>query len=290
VGVSPGTEELASKVSYPIGLGGAGTTFAMVPACVKSGFKKIAAIHVDTPTITPLFAALGGMLKAYGAEMVAKIPVTAGTTDYQQFILKAQSAGAECVILPLGENEAVQVLNAAKELNSKLTYSSSLGTFSLGTVQKFGSFASQLVLNAELPPVSGDVTKWPILQDIIADLSVSGDPQLQRATLKSSPVRSWVAVYHLKTIVEKFGTPDVITREAITAAFQKATDVDSFGLIPPWTPGKPSSAIPNFKAVSNPWYYVIKYNTDTKAFEVLPDQINVLNELTGKITYPQPAK
>ena len=31
------------------------------------------------------------------AEMVAKIPVTAGTTDYQQFILKAQSAGAECV-------------------------------------------------------------------------------------------------------------------------------------------------------------------------------------------------
>ena len=174
LGVSPSQTELKSKVSYPIGMGGTGTTFAMVPACTRAGHKKIAAIDFDSPVMGALFNAFGGMLKAYGAELVATIPVTAGTTDYQQYILKAQQAGAECVILPLGNNEAIQVLNAAKELNSKLTFSGSLGTFGLADLQKYGKFGEQIYLNAEIPPVT-DVAKWPINADIIKDLSASGD-------------------------------------------------------------------------------------------------------------------
>ena len=36
--------------------------------------------------------------------------------------------------------------------------------------------------------------------------------ELQKNQIKSSPFRSWVAVYHFKTIMENFGDPDNITR------------------------------------------------------------------------------
>ena len=42
--------------------------------------------------------------------------------------------------------------------------------------------------------------------------------------------------------MENFGDPDNITRESVTAAMNAATDVDTFGLIPPWTPNKPSDS------------------------------------------------
>jgi branched-chain amino acid transport system substrate-binding protein len=289
VGDSPNVPELSSPSTYAIGAGGTGTTFMMVPACTRNGHKKIAAIHVDTPQIGPLFDALAPMIKAYGAELVAKLPVTAGTTDFQQFTLAAQKAGADCAIIPLGQNEAVQVLQAAQQVGTKMTFSGSLGTFGRGDIAKFGDFASQLYFNAELPPVTGDQKRWPILADIIRDLSASGDPALQADTIKSSPVRSWVAVYSLVTIVEKFGTPDNVSKQAVKAAMDAAKDVDHFGLIPPWTPNL-TIAPGAFSRISNPWYYVMTWDSSAKQFKVLDKQFNVLAELGGQLDYPQPTQ
>jgi branched-chain amino acid transport system substrate-binding protein len=288
MGVSPGVPELNSPTSYPIGAGGTGTTFMMVPPCARAGHKKIAAIHVDTPQITALFAALEPMLKAYGAQIVAKIPVPAGTTDYQQFTLAAQNAGADCVIVPLGTNENVQVMAAAQQLGTKLTFSGSLGTFSQSDLESMGEFASQLILNAEIPPATADQTKWPILAIATKDLSVSGDKELQPDTTKSSAMRSWVAVYDLVTIIEKFGTPDTISRQAVTAAIKKAKDVDQFGLTPPWTPSASVTGPGPFASISQPWYFQTTFDPKEKKFVVLPTQLNVVAELGGKIDYPQP--
>jgi ABC-type branched-subunit amino acid transport system substrate-binding protein len=288
IGISPAVEELSSPVTYAIGAGGTGTTFMMLPPLLRAGMKKIAVIHVDTPTIAALFSAMQPMLDASGAELVAKIPVPAGTTDFQQFILAAEDAGAEGVMLPLGENEAVQVLQAAQQLGSELTYSASLGTFGQADVQEFGDFADQLVLNAELPPVTGDQERWPILADVIADLSASGEPELQGDQIKSSPFRSWVAVYSLVKIIEDFGDPDDISREAITAAFDAATDVDHFNLIPPWTPSASVAGPGPFSRVSQPWYYEVTFDTDTGEFVVADDLMNVVLELGGQTDYEQP--
>ncbi|MGE3328121.1 MAG: ABC transporter substrate-binding protein [Acidimicrobiia bacterium] len=306
LGVSPSNQDLgAVGLTYAIGLGGTGTTFSMAVSCLKAGATKLAAIHVDSPTIGFLFDALKPMLTAYGAELVYKGPVAAGTTDFSQFTLAAEKAGATCTILPLGENEVVQVLNAAKQLGTKMQFTASWGSFGLGNLKALGKFGEQIIFNAEIPPIAADQTRWPILATAIKDLEASGDPDLKLDQIKSSPFRSWIAVYHLKAIIEKFGTPDVITREAVTAAIKKATNVDTFGLIPPWTPsasvtgGKGADGAPcvplskdskcSFAAVSNPWYYTGKYD-DTKKTWVLDNTfINTVFELGGVKDYPQPA-
>ena len=286
IAISPSFQELSSKVSYPIGAGGTGTTFMMVPGCTRNGHKKIAAIHFDTPQMAPLFAALGAMLKAYGAEMVKTIPVPAGTTDFQQFTLAAEKAGATCAIIPLGTSEAVQVLQAAKQLGSKMTFSASFGSFGTSDLKAFGDFAKQIYLNAEIPPITADQKSWPILKEAIADLSASGAPELQPDRVKSSTFASWIATYAFVKIVQDFGTPDTITREAVSAAVQKAKDVDMFGLIPPWTPSASIAGPGPFSAISQPWYYVATF--DGGKFKIQPDQYNVLAELRGTIEYPQP--
>jgi ABC-type branched-subunit amino acid transport system substrate-binding protein len=276
VGLSQGTQDLSSTVAYSLDVGGAGTTFMMVPGCATNGLKKIAAIHVDTPQILPLFGALAGMLKAYDATMDTKLPLAAGTTDFQQFTLSAQSAGANCAIIPLGQNEAVQVLQAAQQLGSDLKFSGSAASFNADNLKQFGDFNENIIFNSALPPANASQERWPILGAIIDDLGEPADKILP------PEIRSWLSVYALKTIVEQYGTPDDISSAAITKAMKAAKDVDMFGLVPPWTPS--FSASPSFKAVSQPWYYVMTFDKDGKP--VIQDkQYNVINELTGVLDY-----
>jgi branched-chain amino acid transport system substrate-binding protein len=290
--VSPGTEDLKAPLSYAIAAGGVGTTFMMAPPLLKTGHKKLYMIGVDAPTIGTLPPLMKPMVQSYDAEILGLSKVPAGTTDYQQFILAAQDAGADSVMLPLGDNEAIQVLQAAKQLNTKLDFSVSLGTFGKADIKQFGDFAKQIYFNAELPPVSGNQKTWPILKQVVADLSASGEPQLQKDKIKSSPFRSWVAVYHFVTLMSQ-NDPDNITRGSVIAALNAAKDVDTFGLIPKWTPNQEggvsgtAGALTNWTRISQPWYYRVTWNG--KDFVVAKDRMNVSEEMGGNHTYAQPA-
>ena len=290
--VSPGLEDLSAPLSYAIGAGGVGTTFMMAPPLLKTGHKKIYIIGVDAPTIGVFPSLMTPMAKSYGGAIVGLSKVPGGTTDFQQFVIAAQDAGADSVILPLGDNEAIQVLQAAKQLNSKLDFSVSLGTFGKADIKQFGTFAKHMLFNAELPPVTASQKRWPILKQAIADLSASGEPQLQKDKIKSSPFRSWVAVYHFVTLMGQ-NNPDNITRQSVIDALNAAKNVDTFGLIPPWTPnqagnvGGTAGALLKATRISQPWYYLVTW--DGKQFVVAKDRMNVSEEMGGNHTYAQPA-
>jgi branched-chain amino acid transport system substrate-binding protein len=287
IGISPGSEELSASNSFPIGGGGVGTTFMMFPTLARTERTEIALIHVDTPAIQALPPLLEPLLDAYGAELTAMIPVPEGTTDYQQFVLAAQDSGATGVGLALGEAEAVQVIRAAEQLDTDLAFSTSLGTFGQADAEELGAFADQMVFNSELPPATASLDRWPILADVIADLSASGEPELQRDEIKSSAFRSWLAVYALDEVVEKFGNPDDVSREAITAAFESASDIDFFGLIPPWTP-RAGTGAGIFGSVSNPYYFQVTFDSEAGEFVVDDELLNVVEEVDGNTDYAQP--
>ena len=290
-GLSPGQETMAAEVtdSYPFSGGGTGTTFVMSAACTKHGFKKIGMINVDTPTIDRLISVVEGMVGAYDAEFVGNITVPAGTTDFQQFIITMEDLGAECVMMPLGENEALQVLQAADQLDTDMWFSTSSGSTGLDGIKALSSVQEQILLNGALPAATGSTERWPALQLIVDDLSSTGDPQLQYGTLKESPMRSWVAVYAFVRTIEDFGDPDDVSRDAVNAAIRAATDIDMLGLTPKWTPNTPSSEIESFGRISNPWFFVWTYDAAIENFVVDEDQIDMISEVLGQIDYPQPA-
>jgi ABC-type branched-subunit amino acid transport system substrate-binding protein len=284
IGISPGNADGNSTVAYPLDGGGTGATFMQTVGCTRNGHKKLAAIHVDSASITALFTAMTPMLKAYDATLDTKLPVSKGTTDFQQFTLGAKNAGATCAILPLGQNEIVQVLQAAQALGTDLKFSVSHNSLSADDMKTFGALANQMYLNTAFPPATASQDKWPILADVINDLKGGG---FTAGSIKTAPIRSWLATYALVTIVEKFGKPDDISKEAITAAVKAAKDVDMFGLVPPWTPTFSLAPGTAFASISQPWYYVVNY--DDKGKVTVQDKFyNFVAEAGGKIDYPQP--
>jgi ABC-type branched-subunit amino acid transport system substrate-binding protein len=287
IGIAPGAQELGAANSFPIGGGSSGTTIMMLPTLARAGHTEIAMVHVDTPQVQALPPLVQPLLDAYGAEITEMIPVPAGTTDYQQFVLAAQDSGATGVALALGEAEAVQVLRAAEQLSTDLVFSASLGTFGQADLEEQGDFAGKLLFNSEVPPVTASTERWPILGDVIADLEASGKPELQRDQIKASAVRSWLAVDALVQVVEQFGEPDDISREAITAAFESAQDVDLFGLVPAWTP-RGGSGEGLFGTVSNPYYYQVGFDPGSGEFVIDDEELNLVEELAGTTDYPQP--
>ena len=189
--------------------------------------------------------------------------------------------------MPLDETLGTQVLNAAKQLDSKLDFSTSLGSFGVESMKALGDFGKQVYVNAEIPPVAGDTKRWPILKTVQKDFNASGEEVLKTNNAKTSPFRSWIATYHLKKIAEDYADPDNLTRASMTQAMNAAAAVDTFGLMPAWTPNKGIDPAPlGFVRISNPWYYWGKW--DGKKFVLDEDQLHVANELAGTTTYAQP--
>ncbi len=288
--LSPGTESMAEAAtnSYPFTAGGAGTTFVMAPACTSREFTKVGMINVDTPSIDLLIPVLENVLKSHGAEFVGNVPVPAGTTDFQQFVITMEDLGAECVMLPLGENEVLQVLGAADQLDTGLWFSTSSGSTGLAGVRELTNINDQILLNGALPAATGSQERWPALAVLLDDLSASGEPQLQPDTLKESPMRSWVGLYAFIRAIEDFGTPDDVSRAAVNTAIRAAQDIDMLGLTPKWTPNSSVMGSGPFGRVSNPWHFLWTYDPAIDNFVVDDDMVDMISEVTGVIDYPQP--
>ena len=265
VGQSPGTPDLNAAVSYNLGGGGVGTTMMMLPPLLNAGKKKIAAIHVDLPAFAAFLPILEKIIVAGGGELVGTFPVPAGTTNFDQFILAAQDAGADGVFLPLGSELVVPVMKAAGELDVDMLFATSLGSLSEADVIGLGDIAKKMVFNAETPP-STDAATNPAVAQIIADFKEFGGDTLAADKLKSSGQRSWLAVYAFVTIMSATDTEN-ITRESVVAAMNAATDVPMLGLTPPWTPNQASPGA--FTRISNGAYFTAgwdgtKFTTDAE--------------------------
>lgn len=87
-------------------------TFLLPQALVDADAPDIGLIRVDLAGASALKGILEGIYQGK-ATFPADIPVPGGTTDFSQFILGAQEAGANGVTLALGEQEAIQVVRAA---------------------------------------------------------------------------------------------------------------------------------------------------------------------------------
>lgn len=211
--------------AYPLDASGTGVVFMMPQALVNEGATEIGMIRVDLAAAT---AIIGLLEQAYEGEatFVSDVPVPAGTTDYSQFILQAESEGASGVTLALGENEAIQIVRAAQQLDTDLLVGSSLGSFSHSSVQELNDFAENMVfLWSFLPPTN----ELPIYDALREDLANSGLDSLQPQNLKASPMRSWIGLYALLYMIREADLTE-FTGENITALLQSSGPVPMHGI------------------------------------------------------------
>lgn len=277
---NPAPVAFGSDITYAFGMGGLGNVVMSVPPLVEAGKLKLAIIRADVPGTAALRGILEPMTDAYGAEIVADIPLTVGTSDYSQFVLAAQNAGADGLIMAAGPEEAIQVLRAARQLDTDVYFSLSFGTISRSDVQEFGDFARYFVFNGELPPASIDPEQFPLLAVAVRELAASGSPELTADTLTTASLKSWVYMYALVKILRDAEVTDV-TPANVKAALDAATDVDLGGLTPPWTPNRTSEGI--FRRVSQPMYWLASWDPETENFVLGDEQRDSVKLLAGQV-------
>lgn len=223
----------ADQNAYPLDASGTGVTFLLPQALIDADATEIGLIRVDSAGAS----ALKGLLESAYADKAtfpSDAPVPGGTTDFSQFILGAQDAGATGVALALGEQEAIQVVRAGQQLSTDLIIGSSLGTFSHASVAELGDFADQMAFMWSFPPATADV---PVYDALRADLTASDEEGLQLENLKASPMRSWIGLYALLKMMRDAELTE-FTGEGIAAMVEAAEDVpmlDIFGG-EDWTP------------------------------------------------------
>jgi ABC-type branched-subunit amino acid transport system substrate-binding protein len=223
----------ADQNAYPLDASGTGSTFLMPQALIDAGATEIGIVRVGGGA-----AAMKGLLEPVyadeGATFVYDAEVPGGTTDFTQFIEGAEEAGATGIMLALGEQEAVQVTQAAQDLGTDLLIGGTLGTFSYSAVKDMGDFADQLALTWSYPPATADL---PVYEALRSDLAASDEEGLQPENLKASPMRSWIGLYGLLWMLRDAQVTD-LSRETIKATIEAAEDVpmlDMFGGLN-WTP------------------------------------------------------
>ena len=193
-------DDWADPNAYPLDASGTGVTFLLPQALIDED------IHEDRPHPRRPRRGLGADrapradLRGRGATFPYDVPVPGGTTDYSQFILGAQNAGADGVALALGEQEAIQVVQggpAARAPTCKHRRRASARSRTRH-VADLGDFAKQMVFLWSFPPATVDL---PVYEALRADLAASGDEALQPENLKASPMRSWIGLYALLKMI-----------------------------------------------------------------------------------------
>jgi ABC-type branched-subunit amino acid transport system substrate-binding protein len=246
--------------AYPLDASGTGSVFMQPQSLLNERVTKIGLIRVDLAEA----AALIGILKQiFGsdADFVYDTPVPAGTTDYSQFILGAQDAGADGVSLSLGEQEATQVVRAGQQLDTPLKIGAGLGNFSYAAISDLGDFSTHMVITSPFVPPTLDL---PVYQALRADLSASGEKALKPENLKASAQRSWIALYALLKMIRD-AKMTTFTRDAISSMLQHAKDVPMLGMYGDanWTPNLDHPGL--YKRAGIDRWFVYTFDPDTKS-------------------------
>jgi hypothetical protein len=228
--VSPA--DWAEPLSYPLDSSATGGVFVLPQALVDAGSTEIGIVRVSAAAAAALVGLLQGLYEDDGVTFPVDLPVDPGTTDYSQFPLRVEDAGATSMSLALGEAESAQVIRATQQLGSDLL----IGTlaFTHDSTAELDDFAEQMVMVAPYPPATVDL---PVYRALRGDLAASGDEQLQPEAMTINTMRSWIGLYALLRVIRDAGLED-LTRGGIDAALRAARDVPMLGIFGDagWTP------------------------------------------------------
>ena len=234
IGSNVTNDDWRDQNAYPLDASGTGYTFIAPQALADEGIDVQGIVRVSLAAAAALPGVLRDMYEPKGVTIPYDAPVPMGATDFSQYIIGAEDAGAGGVMLALGEQEAVQVAQAGQQLDTDLLIGSSLGSFPRATVRELEDFADQMVFVWSFPPATADLPVYEALRD---DLAASGDEELQPERLKASAMRSWIGLYALLRMIRDEGVT-TFTRDGIKAMLDGATEVpmlDIFGG-EDWTP------------------------------------------------------
>ncbi len=177
---------------------------------------------------------------------------------------KAMKSGADVVLTTFGPELTQQFTQTAIQLGAKFRIATVAESFTDDIIAKLGAdktIVNTALLTSPYPPVTAtDIAgvkqfndELDIAEKQYSDLKASNRPHI---------FNSWMAGYVFGQIAGSI-TGDV-TKESVTAALESAKDVDTLGVMPPWTPAAPGAIL---SRVNNTTAWFIKVENGKQALD-----------------------
>jgi hypothetical protein len=234
----------------------------------------------DTPGSIGLQKSLLATLKADGASPAGVQRVAPTQADMAPIVATAQTGGAKDVLGILPYQQIQVFTKAAASAGDPFQYISTNSIFGPNDAPTFGGTAQldRIISTVALPPLN---TKNPGVTQFVSELKAeqaAGDQDAAISAQTGQGFGAWLCLYGLEQAVKQQNATD-ITPAGLTAALDKATNLDMQGLTPPWTPNKPGPT--GLGRLSNDSYYVVGYKQGAP-YLITPKPVTVTQALAGQ--------
>jgi branched-chain amino acid transport system substrate-binding protein len=255
-----GAAELNAPNEYILGSTAPGYLVATGFAAAKGW--KIALLGADNPTASGLYSLIEASAKQAGAEIVSKTLVPPTAPDLAPLTAAALSGKPDMILELLGQQQEQQFLAALAQ-----TGNNTVRVMAASTVNPFLNAASggDAIQNRRLSfsnflPFS---SKNAVIQQFKSELAAAynrgkGDKWADLRQQGPTTISQWLGLWVIEQMVKNGQLKaNNITPETITAALNKAKNLDMGGVTAPWTPN--AAGPQGLSRISNPYYYVIGF-------------------------------
>jgi ABC-type branched-subunit amino acid transport system substrate-binding protein len=245
--------DLAGSDSYPT-VGSATFAYAGLGEQLgKAGYKNVRPMGVaeSAAAITPLFATMGGALKAEGSTLLKPVLFPAATTDYAPVASQAMEGSPDAVVI-IGNPTVLPPLGKAiAALGGKTPNLADVdGTF---TPQDFAAtggantFFNGALVTALVQPATAP--EWAPYRAAIAKYQ----PGTEDNTIENASSQVvWIGMNAFKTIVSGMSAP--VTAQSFKTALEQTTSLSTGGLTPTLNFTKPFACGPFSRAFNTTYY------------------------------------
>ncbi|MGH9920137.1 MAG: ABC transporter substrate-binding protein [Nitrososphaerales archaeon] len=200
-----------------------------------------------------LYASVKAVAPSLGAKVVETVTVTGSTTTLTPDVEQAASNGSQAIILLMPPTNSARVIAALHENDIKVPPI----TITL-TPQDLKSLGSTVAGAYEINyfPTLND-TAVPGVKMFLSEMKKYEPTTL----LDGTSMIPWLGVHMFAEVASKLKT---VTRQSVLQAWTTATDVNGYGLIPPYSTNKPYTGLGGlFPRAFNDTYWYAKFKGTT---------------------------
>lgn len=226
--VSAGAEiDYTSPYTYPLHAGNFGAYASLPYAHKADGAKKLVFASIDLPIGIRQGQVEEQVARNIGLEVAPMIKIPAqGVTDYAPYAQQVKDSGADAATVALGPAGFQAFVKAADAIGLKARISGTAFTFGQSEAAGVGALANTMLVAAPFP--STDDKAVPGIAKYHQELDAGGVENTP-AVRRFGGLNAWLSAHAAMQVAGTISGE--VTRESMTAALQRTSATDLFGLV-----------------------------------------------------------
>ncbi len=223
---------------------------------------KVSMVGADNSTAAQLFPVIEGGTKGLNNPWISQTLVPATVADITPYVQSALKGGPTAIQSFLGSQQDAQIEQALGNMGSKVKWVSAAGPSSKAGTQALGETKdiSNFITFGNLLPLedTSNGTIKEFLGQMHTYYEASHDSYALPAQQSSGTLSGWLSLWILQKLVNSGKLKaNNITAKTVMHAFQTAKNINTGGVMPPWTPNAKGPT--GETRISQPYYQIWTY-------------------------------